>query len=112
MRLSCFNRYWRIAGFVDEHGAYRKPNRKVLPVQSFPADLTVRPRDRHGLTVEWLIETHVHAGHLSGAPYLEGKLGGKIGIGNQMTIVQDISGEIFNESARSQRPSSSFPPSG
>ena len=37
------------------------------------------------LTVEWLIETHVHADHLSGAPYLQGKLGGRIGIGRNIT---------------------------
>ena len=42
----------------------------------------------HDLTLEWLIETHVHADHLSGAPYIQGKLGGKIGIGENITIVQ------------------------
>jgi hypothetical protein len=43
----------------------------------------------HDLSVEWLIETHVHADHLSGAPYLQGKLGGRIGIGENITGYDD-----------------------
>ena len=50
-----------------------------------------------GLKVEWLIETHVHADHLSGAPYIQEKLGGKIGIGENIITVQDTFGKIFNE---------------
>ena len=45
-------------------------------------------RDK-GLTVEWLIETHVHADHLSAAPYIQRQLGGRIGIGRNITVVQD-----------------------
>lgn len=63
---------------------------------------------KHGLKVEWLIETHVHADHLSGAPYLQGKLGGKIGIGENITIVQDTFGKVFNEGTEFQRDGSQF----
>lgn len=61
-----------------------------------------------GLTVDWLIETHVHADHLSGAPYLQGRLGGKIGIGEQITIVQDTFGKVFNEGTAFRRDGSQF----
>ncbi|MFN3964781.1 MAG: MBL fold metallo-hydrolase [Silanimonas lenta] len=51
----------------------------------------------HGLTVEWLIETHVHADHLSAAPWLKARLGGKIAIGRNIDVVQKTFGRIFNE---------------
>lgn len=54
-------------------------------------------RDR-GLKVEWLIETHVHADHLSGAPYIQAALGGRIGIGSQTETFG-----TFNESTESRR---------
>ena len=60
------------------------------------------------LSVEWLIETHVHADHLSGAPYLQGKLGGRIGIGRNITIVQETFGKVFNEGTEFQRDGSQF----
>ena len=63
---------------------------------------------QQGLTVDWLIETHVHADHLSAAPYLQGKLGGKIGIGAAITMVQDTFGKIFNEGTEFQRDGSQF----
>jgi glyoxylase-like metal-dependent hydrolase (beta-lactamase superfamily II) len=72
------------------------------------ADEIIAFVERHGLKVEWLIETHVHADHLSAAPYLQGKLGGKIGIGDQITIVQDTFGKIFNEGTEFQRDGSQF----
>jgi glyoxylase-like metal-dependent hydrolase (beta-lactamase superfamily II) len=64
-------------------------------------------RDR-GLTLEWLIETHVHADHLSAAPYIQGKLGGKIGIGEQITVVQEVFGKVFNEGTQFRRDGSQF----
>jgi glyoxylase-like metal-dependent hydrolase (beta-lactamase superfamily II) len=67
------------------------------------ADVTTR-----GLKVEWLIETHAHADHLSAAPYLQEKLGGKIGIGENIKIVQDVFGKIFNEGTKFQRDGSQF----
>ena len=60
------------------------------------------------LTVEWLIETHVHADHLSAAPYIQQELGGKLGIGRNITIVQDTFGKIFNEGTEFQRDGSQF----
>jgi len=62
----------------------------------------------NGLSVEWLIETHVHADHLSAAPYIQRQLGGKIGIGRNITIVQDTFGKIFNEGTEFQRDGSQF----
>lgn len=62
----------------------------------------------HGLTVEWLLETHVHADHLSAAPYLQDKLGGKIGIGANITVVQDTFGKVFNEGTEFERDGSQF----
>jgi glyoxylase-like metal-dependent hydrolase (beta-lactamase superfamily II) len=62
----------------------------------------------NGLRVEWLIETHVHADHLSGAPYLQQKLGGKIGIGENITVIQETFGKIFNEGTEFQRDGSQF----
>ncbi|MGR7995852.1 MULTISPECIES: MBL fold metallo-hydrolase [unclassified Xanthobacter] len=62
----------------------------------------------HGLTVEWLIETHVHADHLSAAPYLQRELGGRIGIGAQITVVQDTFGKVFNEGTEFRRDGSQF----
>ena len=61
-----------------------------------------------GLTVDWLIETHVHADHLSAAPYIQRHLGGKIGIGRNITVVQDTFGKIFNEGTEFQRDGSQF----
>ena len=49
-----------------------------------------------GLKVQWILETHAHADHLSAAPYLKQKLGGKIGIGAQITRVQKVFKGIFN----------------
>ena len=50
----------------------------------------------NSLKVEWIIETHVHADHLSAAPYIKAKLGGKIAIGENVTIVQNVFGKAFN----------------
>ncbi len=60
------------------------------------------------LKVEWLIETHAHADHLSGAPYIQEKLGGKLGIGENIKIVQDVFGKVFNEGTEFQRDGSQF----
>ncbi|WP_277372083.1 MBL fold metallo-hydrolase [Pseudomonas sp. AA-38] len=51
---------------------------------------------QRGLHVEWLLETHVHADHLSAAPYLKRELGGKLGIGEHITVVQNTFGKLFN----------------
>ncbi|MEM1077252.1 MAG: MBL fold metallo-hydrolase [Pseudomonadota bacterium] len=62
----------------------------------------------HELALEWIIETHVHADHLSGAPYIQEQLGGKIGIGEHVQEVQDVFGKIFNEGTEFQRDGSQF----
>lgn len=49
-----------------------------------------------GLTVDWLLETHAHADHLSAAPYLKRQLGGQIGIGAHIRQVQGVFKDIFN----------------
>ncbi|PZW50489.1 glyoxylase-like metal-dependent hydrolase (beta-lactamase superfamily II) [Humitalea rosea] len=72
------------------------------------ADAIIAHITAHGLRLEWLIETHVHADHLSAAPYIQGKLGGKIGIGENITIVQDTFGKVFNEGTEFQRDGSQF----
>ena len=60
------------------------------------ADQIVEYVQGEGLKVDWLIETHAHADHLSGAPYLKEKVGGKIGIGEHITDVQKIFKDVFN----------------
>ena len=60
------------------------------------------------LDVAWIIETHVHADHLSGAPYLQEKLGGKIAISEHIQTVQNTFGKIFNEGTEFQRDGSQF----
>ncbi|MDR7119867.1 MBL fold metallo-hydrolase [Rheinheimera soli] len=50
----------------------------------------------HNLTVQWLLETHVHADHLSAAPFLKQQLGGRIAIGSRITEVQQLFGQVFN----------------
>ena len=62
----------------------------------------------NGLTLEWIIETHVHADHLSAAPYIQAALGGNIGIGDQIMVVQDTFGKVFNEGTEFQRDGSQF----
>ena len=61
-----------------------------------------------GLNTQWILESHVHADHLSAAPYLQEKLGGKIGIGAQITTIQDTFGKVFNEGTEFQRDGSQF----
>jgi len=72
------------------------------------ADEIIKYVEDNDLKVEWIIETHVHADHLSAAPYLQEKLGGKIGIGENITIVQDTFGKVFNEGTEFQRDGSQF----
>lgn len=72
------------------------------------ADAVIAHVKAHGLTVEWLIETHVHADHLSAAPYIKEKIGGRLGIGENITIVQDVFGKIFNAGTEFQRDGRQF----
>ncbi len=72
------------------------------------ADALIDEITSKGLTVDWIIETHVHADHLSAAPYLQQKLGGKIGIGEKIMVVQETFGKVFNEGTEFQRDGSQF----
>ncbi len=72
------------------------------------ADAMIAFIEAEGLTLEWIIETHVHADHLSAAPYIQQQLGGKIGIGEKILVVQDVFGKIFNEGTDFQRDGSQF----
>ncbi len=60
------------------------------------------------LSLEWIIETHVHADHLSAAPYIQEALGGQIGIGANITVVQETFGKIFNAGTEFARDGSQF----
>ena len=72
------------------------------------ADAMIGWITERGLTLEWIIETHVHADHLSAAPYIQDQLGGKIGIGAKIMEVQETFGKIFNEGTEFQRDGSQF----
>lgn len=72
------------------------------------ADRIVDYITKNELTLEWIIETHVHADHLSAAPYLQDKLGGRIGISARITEVQEVFGKIFNEGTDFQRDGTQF----
>lgn len=64
--------------------------------------------EKRGLAVEWIIETHVHADHLSAAPYIQQKLGGKTGVGAKITEIQKTFGKVFNEGTEFQQDGSQF----
>ena len=72
------------------------------------ADAMIGHIESESLELEWLIETHVHADHLSGAPYIQERLGGRIGIGEGITVVQDTFGKVFNEGTEFRRDGSQF----
>jgi len=72
------------------------------------ADKMIAFIEKNRLSLEWLIETHVHADHLSAAPYIQEKLGGQIGIGEKITVIQETFGKVFNEGTEFQRDGSQF----
>lgn len=72
------------------------------------ADAMIAHVEAEGLKIEWLLETHAHADHLSAAPYLQEKLGGKLAIGAEIVTVQKVFGKIFNEGTRFARDGSQF----
>ncbi|MEX0644563.1 MAG: MBL fold metallo-hydrolase, partial [Parvularculaceae bacterium] len=72
------------------------------------ADKIVAFVKKEALEVEWILETHVHADHLSAAPYLKDKVGGKIAIGSNITVVQETFGKIFNAGTEFERDGSQF----
>lgn len=72
------------------------------------ADQVIAHIRTQGLMLDWIVETHVHADHLSAAPYLQQVFGGRIGIGDQILLVQHTFGKIFNEGSEFQRDGSQF----
>ena len=72
------------------------------------ADAIIDYVREQGLSVEWILETHAHADHLSAAPYLQEKLGGKLAIGREILTVQGVFGKIFNEGTEFARDGSQF----
>ncbi len=72
------------------------------------ADALISYIENNELTLDWIIETHVHADHLSAAPYIQERLGGKTGIGARIMEVQETFGKIFNEGTEFQRDGSQF----
>ena len=72
------------------------------------ADAVIAHVRRAQLDLQWILETHVHADHLSAAPYIQNQLGGKIGIGAHITDVQTTFGKVFNEGSEFQRDGSQF----
>jgi glyoxylase-like metal-dependent hydrolase (beta-lactamase superfamily II) len=72
------------------------------------ADEVIAYVKEQGLDIEWILETHVHADHLSAAPYIQEQVDGKIGIGEKITVVQDTFGKVFNEGTAFQRDGSQF----
>jgi glyoxylase-like metal-dependent hydrolase (beta-lactamase superfamily II) len=72
------------------------------------ADAMIAYVQDEGLKVGWLLETHAHADHLSAAPYLQEKLGGRLVIGAEIVTVQNVFGKIFNEGTRFARDGSQF----
>jgi glyoxylase-like metal-dependent hydrolase (beta-lactamase superfamily II) len=72
------------------------------------ADEIIAYARAEGLKVEWILETHVHADHLSAAPHLKKHLGGRIGIGSNIRAVQKTFGEIFNVEPEFRRDGSQF----
>ncbi len=72
------------------------------------ADMLIEEITSNGWQVTWILETHVHADHLSAAPYLAQKLGGKIAIGANITAVQEVFGKIFNAGTEFEMDGSQF----
>ena len=72
------------------------------------ADQLIDFVQKEGLTVAWVMETHAHVDHLSAAPYIQKKLGGKLAIGEHIKIVQETFGKVFNFGTEFQRDASQF----
>lgn len=95
----------RAAAIIDSVMDFDQPSGRT----SFAsADRIVEHVRDLGLEVEWILETHAHADHISAAPYLQQKLGGRLGIGRGIIGVQEAFGKIFNEGTDFERDGSQF----
>ncbi|WP_426701587.1 MBL fold metallo-hydrolase [Rhodanobacter sp. Col0626] len=72
------------------------------------ADALIAFAREQGLAVDWVIDTHVHADHLSAAPYVQAQLGGRLGIGEHIREVQEVFGRLFNAGPGFARDGSQF----
>ena len=95
----------RIAAIIDSVLDFDQPSGRT---SCDSADAMIAHVEDEGLKVEWLLETHAHADHLSAAPYLQEKLGGKLVIGAEIVTVQNVFGKIFNEGPGFARDGSQF----
>lgn len=93
------------AAIVDSVWDFDQPSGRTS-FQS--ADEILAYVQEQGLTVDWILETHAHADHLSAAPYLQEKLGGKLVIGREIVTVQGVFGKVFNEGTEFARDGSQF----
>ncbi len=107
--------------FTATHVVHDPATRRAAiidPVQDFDqaagrtshgsADALVAYVREQDLTIEWLLETHAHADHLSDAPYLKQQLGGTLVIGREIVTVQNVFADVFNEPASFKRDGSQF----
>lgn len=93
------------AAIVDSVWDFDQPSGRT----SFEsADEILAYVQEQGLTIDWILETHAHADHLSAAPYLQEKLGGKLVIGREIVTVQGVFGKVFNEGTEFARDGSQF----
>ncbi len=118
---------FKITGFFDEETStisyvvYDMTSKKCAVIDSvldfdfssgtidyYNAEKIISYIEKMKLDLEWLIETHVHADHLSASPYIQKKLGGKIGISEKISDIQNIFGKTFNAGTEFQRDGSQF----
>jgi glyoxylase-like metal-dependent hydrolase (beta-lactamase superfamily II) len=95
----------KVAAIIDSVLDFDQPSGRT---STHAADEIIAYVTDEGLQIDWIIETHAHADHLSAAPYLQKKLGGKILIGQDILTVQKVFGSIFNEGAYFKRDGSQF----
>jgi glyoxylase-like metal-dependent hydrolase (beta-lactamase superfamily II) len=93
------------AAIIDSVLDFDQPSGRTSTVSA--DEIVAFVRDM-GLTVDWVLETHAHADHLSAAPYLQETLGGKLAIGAEILTVQQTFGKIFNEGTEFARDGSQF----
>ena len=79
-----------------------------MPCRHVPNVPRINFIQQNSLEVEWILETHAHADHLSAAPYIQDKVGGKIAIGENIRLVQDMFAGVFNLGPGFQKDGSQF----
>ena len=100
-----YDPHTRRAAIVDSVLDFDQPSGRTSTAS---ADEIVAFVQDKGLTVDWLLETHAHADHLSAAPHLQEKLGGRLAIGAEILTVQQTFGKVFNEGTEFARDGSQF----